>query len=149
MLTRYRYLTAKLPDPSLNPNVGSFFKNQIIDQSQAADFEGLGLSVYSTEVGVKLSAAQLIDRCGWKDKPGNEYVAGRSSRLFLLTMTTLRLRTSWSLPTMCDSVAETFAVQLERAVSFVLTFVVCSQELLHPEIAAQPRVRGGALLAGR
>ena len=60
--------SAKLPDPSVNPNVGSFFKNPIIDNAQIAHFEGLDLSVFRTGVGAKLSAAQLIDRCGWKEK---------------------------------------------------------------------------------
>ena len=85
---------------------------------------------------MKLSAAQLIDRCGWKDKPENEYVAGRSSRLFLLTMTTLRLRTSWVADDV-QAVLPDVAVQLEKAVSFVLTFVVCIGTFA-PEIAAQP-----------
>jgi UDP-N-acetylmuramate dehydrogenase len=107
--------TAKLPDPSLNPNVGSFFKNPIIDQSQAADFEGLGLSVYSTEVGVKLSAAQLIDRCGWKDKPGKGVRCWPQQPLVLVNYD--NAEASHILEFADDvraSVAETFAVQLER-----------------------------------
>ena len=49
-------------------NAGSFFKNPIIDNAKIAHFEGLDLSVFRTRVGAKLSAAQLIDRCGWKEK---------------------------------------------------------------------------------
>lgn len=64
--------SAKLPDPSVNPNVGSFFKNPIIDNARIAYFEGLDLSVFRTRVGAKLSAAQLIDRCGWKARQSGQ-----------------------------------------------------------------------------
>ena len=64
--------SAKLPDPSVNPNVGSFFKNPIIDNARIAYFEDLGLSIFRTSVGAKLSAAQLIDRCGWKAKQAGQ-----------------------------------------------------------------------------
>ena len=64
--------SAKLPDPSVYPNVGSFFKNPIINEERIAYFEKLGLKVFRTEVGAKLSAAQLIDRCGWKDRQAGQ-----------------------------------------------------------------------------
>ena len=59
----------KLPDPAIVGNVGSFFKNPVIDSavadSLASDFAGLPL--YTMEDGrVKLSAAWMIDHCEWK-----------------------------------------------------------------------------------
>jgi len=59
----------KLPDPGLSPNAGSFFKNPIVESTVAdllkRDFEGL--PVYAANNGkTKLSAAWMIDQCGWK-----------------------------------------------------------------------------------
>lgn len=61
----------KLPDPATTPNVGSFFKNPIVD-SPAADalamkFNGLPVfDVEGQESVKKLSAAWLIDQAGLK-----------------------------------------------------------------------------------
>ena len=60
----------KLPDPRLWGNAGSFFKNPIVDPGQAkrlAQSEP-GLVAHPVAGGVKLAAAQLIDRCGWKGR---------------------------------------------------------------------------------
>ncbi len=61
----------KLPDPALEPNAGSFFKNPIVDEAQA---EAL-LSRYPAmahwpmpDGRVKLAAAWLVDQCGWKGR---------------------------------------------------------------------------------
>ena len=59
----------RLPDPVDIPNVGSFFKNPIINQSQAADLKLKFLDLPHhpiNENDVKLSAGWLIEHCGWK-----------------------------------------------------------------------------------
>lgn len=62
---------SKLPDPKEYPNVGSFFKNPIIGQSQ---FEQVlttfpQIPHYPQENGdVKIAAGWLIDQSGWKGK---------------------------------------------------------------------------------
>ncbi len=58
----------KLPDPAQLPNVGSFFKNPVVDEGA---FETLRMAFpkiafYPQPGGVKLAAAWLIDQCGWK-----------------------------------------------------------------------------------
>jgi UDP-N-acetylmuramate dehydrogenase len=106
--------SAKLPDPARNPNVGSFFKNPIISQVQVAGFTQLGLSIYQTEAGAKLSAAQLIDRCGWKDQPGTRVCCWPKQPLVLINHN--NAEASHILDYANDvraSVAEAFAVQLE------------------------------------
>lgn len=60
----------KLPDPAVLGNAGSFFKNPIVPAAQAealkAQHEGLPMFRGSSEDTRKLSAAWLIDQCGWK-----------------------------------------------------------------------------------
>jgi UDP-N-acetylmuramate dehydrogenase len=61
----------KLPDPRRIGNVGSFFKNPQVSPAQGAEAcrRHPALSGRSTPDGrVKLSAAQLIDACGWKGR---------------------------------------------------------------------------------
>lgn len=60
----------KLPDPRHWGNAGSFFKNPIVDPGQAERLVRTepGLATYPVPGGVKLAAAQLIDRCGWKGR---------------------------------------------------------------------------------
>ena len=61
--------TDKLPDPSKIGNVGSFFKNPIVDIKQSdtlqSSFPGL-VSYKQSESEYKLAAGWLIDQCGWK-----------------------------------------------------------------------------------
>ncbi len=62
---------AKLPDPALIGNAGSFFKNPIVSAEQCRDIIGRdpGIVHYPLPDGsVKLAAGWLIDACGWKGK---------------------------------------------------------------------------------
>lgn len=60
----------KLPDPTILPNAGSFFKNPIIDQSTLAclqqQFPTLVYYPLEDNTRFKLAAAWLIDQAGWK-----------------------------------------------------------------------------------
>jgi UDP-N-acetylmuramate dehydrogenase len=62
---------AKLPDPTVIGNVGSFFKNPIVSTEQCRDIIGRDPEIvhYLLPDGtVKLAAGWLIDACGWKGK---------------------------------------------------------------------------------
>jgi UDP-N-acetylmuramate dehydrogenase len=62
---------AKLPDPALIGNAGSFFKNPVVTVEQCRDIIGRDpeLVHYPMDDGsVKLAAGWLIDACGWKGK---------------------------------------------------------------------------------
>jgi UDP-N-acetylmuramate dehydrogenase len=62
---------AKLPDPALIGNAGSFFKNPVVTPEQCRDIIGRDPHVvhYPMADGTfKLAAGWLIDACGWKGK---------------------------------------------------------------------------------
>ena len=62
---------AKLPDPAVLGNAGSFFKNPVVSAEQCRDIIGRDPEVvhYPLPDGsVKLAAGWLIDACGWKGK---------------------------------------------------------------------------------
>lgn len=66
-----RIRKAKLPDPEVEGNAGSFFMNPVVDK---AKYEALaaqypGMPHYTIDAGrEKIPAGWMIDRCGWKGK---------------------------------------------------------------------------------
>jgi len=62
---------AKLPDPAVKPNVGSFFKNPVVshDHAQTLAKQHPDLVSFAQPDGrVKLAAGWLIDQCGYKGR---------------------------------------------------------------------------------
>jgi len=62
---------AKLPDPAVLGNAGSFFKNPVVSghQYHALKERFIDLVAYPQSDGsYKLAAGWLIERCGWKGK---------------------------------------------------------------------------------
>ena len=64
---------SKLPDPEILPNAGSFFKNPTISQQQFEDLKQRFPQIvsFSQPNAVKLSAAWLIEQCGFKGERYN------------------------------------------------------------------------------
>lgn len=62
---------AKLPDPAVMGNAGSFFKNPVVDASARdalhSRFPGL-VSYLQADGRYKLAAGWLIEQCGWKGR---------------------------------------------------------------------------------
>jgi UDP-N-acetylmuramate dehydrogenase len=75
--------SAKLPDPRVIGNAGSFFKNPTVTPEQCTDIIARepGIVHYPMPDGsVKLAAGWLIDACGWKGKSvGNAGVYERQA----------------------------------------------------------------------
>jgi UDP-N-acetylmuramate dehydrogenase len=62
---------AKLPDPAVIGNAGSFFKNPLVTPEQCRDIIGRDPEIvhYPMPDGsIKLAAGWMIDACGWKGK---------------------------------------------------------------------------------
>jgi UDP-N-acetylmuramate dehydrogenase len=63
--------SAKLPDPAVIGNAGSFFKNPTVSVEQCADIIARDPKVVHYRLAdgsVKLAAGWLIDSCGWRGK---------------------------------------------------------------------------------
>ncbi len=62
---------AKLPDPALIGNAGSFFKNPTVTPEQCADIIARDPKIvyyHLADGSIKLAAGWLIDACGWRGK---------------------------------------------------------------------------------
>jgi UDP-N-acetylmuramate dehydrogenase len=62
---------AKLPDPAVIGNAGSFFKNPTVSHEQCADIilrDPKVVHYLLADGSVKLAAGWLIDSCGWRGK---------------------------------------------------------------------------------
>ena len=61
-----------MPDPSIKPNVGSFFKNLILDKKSfeklKIQFNELPFFIDTKNSSYKIPTAFLIEKSGWKGK---------------------------------------------------------------------------------
>jgi len=78
----------KLPDPAVLGNAGSFFKNPIVPVAQAealhTDHTSLPVFRAGDDASRKLSAAWLIDQCGWKGHREGDAGVAESHALVLV-----------------------------------------------------------------
>ena len=61
---------AKLPDPDVQGNAGSFFMNPVVSREQFLQIQAQypQMPFYEVEGGVKIPAGWMIEQCGWKGK---------------------------------------------------------------------------------
>lgn len=61
---------AKLPDPDVQGNAGSFFMNPVVSRDQFLQIQAQypQMPYYEVEGGVKIPAGWMIEQCGWKGK---------------------------------------------------------------------------------
>ena len=78
---------AKLPDPAVMGNAGSFFKNPTVSREQCDDIiqrEPKIVHYPMADGSIKLAAGWLIDACGWKGKSvGNAGVYERQALVLI------------------------------------------------------------------
>ena len=114
---------AKLPDPAVQGNAGSFFKNPVVPKEKAEQL----LAVYpemphypSEEGKVKLAAGWLIEQAGWKGRSlGPAAVHDRQA----LVLVNKGGATGQDIKRLCEAVkkdvSERFGIELEPEVNFI------------------------------
>ncbi len=107
----------KLPDPALIGNAGSFFKNPVLPAERAAEILRAhpGLPTYHSHEGnTKISAAWLIEACGFKGvRDGDAGVSDKHS-LVLVNYGHATGAQIWALAgRIRDAVAQRFGITLE------------------------------------
>ena len=107
----------KLPDPAVTGNAGSFFKNPVVSMDEAellrSRFPGLPTWPAGAD-RAKLSAAWMIDHCGWKGFQENGAAVSSQHALVLVNLGQASGRQILELSRkIADSVAQDFDVTLE------------------------------------
>lgn len=106
----------KLPDPKIFGNSGSFFKNPVVNRATAdlLEKDHTGLPVYPAGNEAKLSAAWLIEQCGWK---GRSIGGAAVSEQHALVLINKGHATGAEILTLADaiqdSVKERFGIELQ------------------------------------
>ncbi|MDP4280941.1 MAG: UDP-N-acetylmuramate dehydrogenase [Bacteroidota bacterium] len=112
----------KLPDPAVLGSAGSFFKNPVIPEEKFLELKDRhpDISFHLQENCFKLSAAWLIDQCGWKGKRFGDAGVHNQQPLVLVNYGratgTEILELSGKI---VDSVEERFGVKLETEVNII------------------------------
>ena len=81
---------SKLPDPQLEPNAGSFFKNPVVTQEKANQLKERypKLAQYPLDDGrVKLSAAWMIDALNWRGQSEQGVCVSEKHALVIVNLT--------------------------------------------------------------
>ena len=107
----------KLPDPALIPNAGSFFKNPVLPAERAADLRRAHPKMptfHSSDGHTKISAAWLIEACGFKGVRQGDAGVSAQHALVLVNYGRATGGEIWSLAQRVrDTVAGRFGITLE------------------------------------
>ncbi len=113
---------AKLPDPKVQGNAGSFFMNPVVSREKflliQKDYPNMPF--YEVEGGVKIPAGWMIDQCGWKGKSlGRAGVHDKQA----LVLVNLGGATSDEIIALCETVCkdvyEKFGIEIHPEVNLI------------------------------
>lgn len=108
----------KLPRPESTPNVGSFFKNPVIAADEYARLEGIK-GFPQKDGRIKVPAAALIERCGFKGRWQGKAGVYDKHALVLIAKRGATYDDIIALSdTICAAVRDRFGIELEREPQF-------------------------------
>lgn len=114
---------AKLPDPKVQGNAGSFFMNPMVPRAQyeALQQQYPDMPHYDVDEGkVKIPAAWMIDRCGWKGKQNGRAGVHAKQALVLVNCGGATGDEVISLARQIqDSVSQRFGISISPEVNFI------------------------------
>ena len=108
---------SKLPDPASNPNVGSFFKNVVVDRSRVAELRSAhpDMPMFTAQDGYRIPSAWLIEQAGMKGKSVGDLCVSRQHALVLENNGRASAEEVNKLAAAVkQAVAERFSLQLEQ-----------------------------------
>jgi UDP-N-acetylmuramate dehydrogenase len=115
--------SSKLPDPAVLGNAGSFFKNPVLEATSFSRLKALFPDMPSfphEEDTVKIPAAWLIERCGWKGRKVGNTGNHASQALVIVNYGGATGEEIWQhAMTVRQSVKEQFGIDLEPEVNVV------------------------------
>lgn len=113
---------AKLPDPKVQGNAGSFFMNPVVSREKFLSIQKdyPQMPYYEVEGGVKIPAGWMIDQCGWKGKSlGKAGVHDKQA----LVLVNLGGATSDEIITLCNTICqdvrEKFGIDIHLEVNLI------------------------------
>ena len=113
---------AKLPNPKVQGNAGSFFMNPVVSREKFLSIQKdyPQMPFYEVEGGVKIPAGWMIDQCGWKGKSlGRAGVHDKQA----LVLVNLGGATSDEIITLCDTIChdvhEKFGIDIHPEVNLI------------------------------
>ena len=113
---------AKLPDPKVQGNAGSFFMNPVVSREKFLSIQKdyPNMPFYEVEGGVKIPAGWMIDQCGWKGKSlGRAGVHDKQA----LVLVNLGGATSNEIITLCETICkdvyEKFGIEIHPEVNLI------------------------------
>ena len=113
---------AKLPDPKVQGNAGSFFMNPVVSREKFLSIQKdyPQMPYYEVEGGVKIPAGWMIDQCGWKGKSlGRAGVHDKQA----VVLVNLGGATSDEIITLCDTICqdvrEKFGIDIHPEVNLI------------------------------
>ena len=113
---------AKLPDPKVQGNAGSFFMNPVVSREKFLSLQKdyPQMPYYEVEGGVKIPAGLMIDQCGWKGKAlGRAGVHDKQA----LVLVNLGGATSDEIITLCNTICkdvkEKFGIDIHPEVNLI------------------------------
>ena len=120
--TIIRIRQSKLPDPKVQGNAGSFFKNPVVDREvfQRLLQQYPSMPYYEVENGVKIPAGWMIEQCGWKGKSLGKAGVNPLQALVLVNLGGATGQEILQLcNTICQDVYQKFAVTISPEVNII------------------------------
>lgn len=113
---------AKLPDPKVQGNAGSFFMNPVVTMEKYEEIRSQypDVPAYEVDGGVKIPAGWMIEKCGWKGRALGRAAVHSKQALVLVNLGGATSEEIMALSdAVCLSVSETFGVDIHPEVNFI------------------------------
>lgn len=113
---------AKLPDPKVEGNAGSFFMNPVVSREvfDAIYRDYPDMPYYEVSDGIKIPAGWMIEQCGWKGRClGNAGVHDRQALVLVNKGGATSDEIITLCNTICDDVKRKFGVSIHPEVNFI------------------------------